>query len=241
MDTSPLDFFLTVPTPCGYLPDQASGAVVADPRRAVDPHTYGRLLERGFRRSGRLVYRPHCPACAACIPVRVPVARFAPSRSQRRVWRANQALRVVARPAAFDEAHYQLFRAYQRSQHQDTMVLGDDGEDPREGYRRFLVDADVDARLHEYRAGDRLVGVGVVDRVPVGLSSVYFFFDPAEARRSLGTYSILWEIEATRRLDLPYYYLGYWIRDCRKMAYKAAFQPLQYLVDGRWQGEAPPA
>jgi arginyl-tRNA--protein-N-Asp/Glu arginylyltransferase len=234
-----LDLYITTPAPCGYLPDRESVAVVADPGRMIDSPLYGVLLDRGFRRSGRAFYRPQCPECVACVPVRVPVDRFSPSRSQRRVWRANESLRVVARAPRFDEAHYRLFRHYQREQHGDTMQLVQEGEDLRSGYSRFLVESTVATRFYEYRVGERLVAVGVVDHLPQGLSTVYFFFDPAERARSLGTYSILWEIMETRRLGLPYYYLGYWIRECRKMVYKASFRPLEYLVGGQWQAEPP--
>lgn len=234
-----LDLYLTTPSPCGYVPGRESAAVVADPGRMIDSPLYGVLLDRGFRRSGRAFYRPQCPGCMACVPVRVPVDQFAPSRSQRRVWRANEALHVVAREPAFDEVHYQLFRRYQRDHHGDTMQLVHEGEDLRTGYSRFLVESPVATRFYEYHLGERLVGVGVVDHLPQGLSTVYFFFDPAERRRSLGTYSVLWEIAETRHLGLPYYYLGYWIHECRKMAYKATFRPLEYLVDGQWQAEPP--
>jgi arginyl-tRNA--protein-N-Asp/Glu arginylyltransferase len=234
-----LDLYITTPSPCGYLADRDSVSVVADPARMIDSPLYGVLVDRGFRRSGRAFYRPQCPECVACVPVRVPVDRFAPSRSQRRVWRANEGLDVVAREPCLDEAHYQLFRRYQREHHRDTMQLAREGEDPRTGYFRFLVETTVATRFYEYRLGDRLVAVGVVDHLPQGLSTVYFFFDPIEGRRSLGTYSVLWEITETRKLGLPYYYLGYWIRDCRKMAYKASFSPLEYLVNGQWQAESP--
>jgi len=239
MDGPPLDFFLTVPVPCGYLPNRESTSVVADPECAIGSELYGVLLDHGFRRSGRVVYRPRCAGCDACVPVRVPVARFLSSRSQRRVWRANQAVTVVTRQPRFHEAHYQLFRRYQRDQHGDTMAVGQDDDDPRAGYIRFLVQSTVDTVFHEYWIGERLAGVGVVDRLPQGLSTVYFFYDPESRRRSLGTYSVLWEIAETRRLGLPYYYLGYWIHDSPKMAYKARFQPLEYFVDGQWQTGPP--
>jgi len=234
-----LDFYLTMPAPCGYLPGRESTSVVADPECAIGGELYGLLLDRGFRRSGRIVYRPQCVGCDACVPVRVPVARFSPSRSQRRVWRANQAVAVATRQPRFHEAHYQLFRRYQREQHGDTMAIGEGDEDPRAGYTRFLVQSTVDTLFHEYWIGERLAGVGVVDRLPRGLSTVYFFYDPEVRRRSLGTYSVLWEITETRRLGLPYYYLGYWIRESRKMDYKVRFQPLEYWVAGRWQERAP--
>ena len=142
-----LDLYITTPSPCGYLSERDSVSVVADPGRMIDSPLYGVLLDRGFRRSGRAFYRPQCPECVACVPVRVPVDRFAPSHSQRRVWRANESLHVVSREPRFDEGHFELFRRYQRDQHGDTMQLCQEGEDPRSGYTRFLVDSTVATRL----------------------------------------------------------------------------------------------
>ncbi|RMF83076.1 MAG: arginyltransferase [Nitrospirae bacterium] len=231
----PVRFLLSAKSPCGYLPGRDSAAVVADPEAPLDGAAYATLLAYGFRRSGRLVYRPRCPGCRACVPVRIPVARFRPSRSQRRVWRRNRDLTVAVVPPRFRREHYDLFRRYQRDHHGDTMELARPGEPPEAGYHRFLVASPVATEHHEYRLGGRLVGVGVVDRLPAALSSVYYFYDPEEGRRSLGTYSVLWEVAYARRLGLAHHYLGYWIEACAKMRYKQRFQPLEWFDGAAWR------
>jgi len=235
----PPDLYLSLPHPCAYLPGRESTAILVDPDHPVTTEEYGGLLALGFRRSGSLVYRPRCAGCAACVPVRVVVDRFTPSRSQRRVWRRNRELTVVEGAPRFDEERYRLYRRYQRDQHDDTMEEAGPPTEARAAFSRFLVESPVATVHHDYRVDGRLVGVGVVDRLPAALSSVYYYFDPEAGGRSLGTYSILWEIDLCRRFGLPYHYLGYWVRDCPKMSYKARFQPLEYLVGGIWQTRPP--
>jgi arginine-tRNA-protein transferase len=111
-------------------------------------------------------------------------------------------------------------------------------QDSREQYRHFLLQSNVDSRLVEFRDQGVLRMVSIVDQLQDGLSSVYTFFDPEVKGASFGTYNILWQIERCRRLDLPYLYLGYWIAQSRKMAYKVRFQPMQGLIDGHWQAIA---
>lgn len=235
----PPDLYLSIPHPCAYLAGRESTAILVDPDHRLTTGEFGALLALGFRRSGSMVYRPRCEGCDACVPVRLRVADFVLSRSQRRVWRRNRDLTVTAGLPRFDEERYRLYRRYQRDQHDDAMEEPGPPAAARAAYRRFLVESPVATVHHDYRDGDRLVGVGVVDRLPGALSSVYYYFDPEAGRRSLGTYSVVWEIDLCRRLGLPYYYLGYWVHDCPKMAYKGRFQPLEYLVDGVWQSTPP--
>jgi len=235
----PPALYVSLPHPCAYLAGRESTAILVDPDHRVSTEEYDALLALGFRRSGTMVYRPRCVGCSACVPVRVRVEDFVPSRSQRRVWRRNRDLTVTTVEPRFDEERYQLYRRYQRDQHDDTMEEPGPPAEARASFRRFLVESPVATLHHDYRDGDRLVGVGVVDRLPTALSSVYYYFDQEAGRRSLGTYSVLWEIELCRRLGFPYHYLGYWVRDCPKMAYKGRFQPLEYLVGGIWQGRPP--
>jgi arginine-tRNA-protein transferase len=176
-------------------------------------------------------YRPYCDACSACVPVRVPVQRYQPNRSQRR----SQVLhgRLVARelPMTFREEHFALYQRYQAARHSG----GGMDQDSREQYAHFLLQSHVDSRLVEFRDGDSLRIVSIVDVLSDGLSSVYTFFDPDVAGASFGTYCIVWQITQCRILRLPYLYLGYWIRDSVKMAYKARFRPLEGRVDGLWR------
>ena len=212
--------------PCPYLPGRAASLeVFLLPR--LEPAQHLELLARGFRRSGLLLYRPRCPACAACIQVRVLTAEFRPTASMRRVWKRNRELRVEPGPLDPNDEKFELFCRYLDAQHDRQMAR------TREVFEDFLYSTCTDTHEIRYHLGERLVGVSIVDALPAALSSVYMFFDPAVGQRSLGTYSILWEIEHCRQAGWLHYYLGYYVADSRTMAYKARFRPQERLVDRR--------
>lgn len=214
--------------PCSYLPGRMARHEAFHVNR-LDSALYERLLASGFRRNGSVVYRPRCRGCHECRQMRVRVADFVPSSSMRRVLRRNADIRVEIAPCAFETGKHELFQRYLQRQH-DGSMSGD-----AESFRSFLCESPTDSVEFHYFAGARLVAVSVADRLPSGLSSVYMYFDPLEAARSLGTYSILWEIEHCRNAKLPYYYLGYLVSGCAKMSYKARFQPCEILVaHDRW-------
>jgi leucyl-tRNA---protein transferase len=225
-----LQFYATAPYPCSYLPDRAARSQVATPSHLIDSRVYSELVRLGFRRSGAFTYRPYCDHCHACVPVRVPVAAFNPSRSQRRSLRDREQMAVIRRDLTYDPAHYALYLRYQRLRHPG----GGMDQDSREQYQHFLLHSNVSTDLYEFRENGALRIVSLVDRLVDGLSSVYTFFEPEPPSASYGTFSILWQIELCRQLRLPYLYLGYWIRESPKMAYKAAFKPIEGLVAGKW-------
>ncbi|CAG0967951.1 Aspartate/glutamate leucyltransferase [Burkholderiales bacterium] len=226
-----LQFYATAPYPCSYLPDRAARSQVATPSHLIDTAVYSELVRLGFRRSGAFTYRPYCDSCRACVPVRVPVAGFRPSRSQRRAWSRHDRLEVRPRALSFVPEHYELYLAYQRSRH----CGGGMDQDSHEQYQHFLLHSNVDTTLFEFREAGVLRMISLVDRLADGLSSVYTFFDPAVAAASFGTYSVLWQIERCRNLGLPYLYLGYWIRESPKMAYKSQFRPVEGFLRGLWR------
>jgi arginine-tRNA-protein transferase len=226
-----LQYYLTAPYACSYLPEREARSQVATPSHLIDTSLFSELARMGFRRSGLYVYRPRCAACNACTPARVPVESFRIRRSQRRCLARNADVACVARPLRYDEAHYRLYRRYQSMRHPGG---GMDRDDP-EQYRAFLLSSRIDSQLLEFRLDERVIMVSLVDRLLDGLSAVYTFYDPDLAPRSLGVFNILTQIELAQRMGLDYLYLGYWIEGSPKMAYKAEYRPLEVLRAGTWQ------
>lgn len=228
---SSLQFYLTAPYPCSYLPDHMARSQVATPSFLINTQVYSELVRHGFRRSGTFTYRPRCDACRACVPVRVPVDAFVPNRSQRRAAQRHRNLEISLHTLKGGEEHFDLYQRYQAARHFNDNMESDSPEQ----YRNFLLQSHVDSTLAEFREGGILRMVSLIDILDDGLSSVYTFYDPDVVHASYGTFNVLWQIEQCRKLELKYLYLGYWIRESGKMAYKANFRPLQGLVEGEWK------
>lgn len=224
-------FFRSGPMPCPYLLGRVERKLFT---RLVGPQAgevNSALSRAGFRRSHDIVYRPVCPGCNACVPVRVPVALFEPNRTNRRILRDNATLTLEVVPAASTLEQFQLFALYQDARHNDSdmnrMTPGD--------FASMVDEGRVNTFMAETRdPAGRLHGAMLVDRLEDGYSAVYSFYDPDEPRRSLGTHLILAMIDRCRQEGLPYLYLGYWIEGSRKMEYKANFQPLEALGRDGW-------
>lgn len=232
--TQPLRFYLTPEHGCPYLPERTARTAFLEPGLRPDRRLHTALSASGFRRSGSHVYRPHCPGCNACIPIRIPVHEFRPDRNQRRILKRNADLTTHRQPARFDPAHFELYRQYQRHRHPAGEMQTDDPD----RYMQFLTADWAETEFVEFRKDGQLSAVAVTDRLDDGLSAVYTFFDPASSRRSPGIHAILWQIDTARAEGLEWVYLGYFIRECGKMNYKNRFRPYELYRDGAWQREA---
>jgi arginyl-tRNA--protein-N-Asp/Glu arginylyltransferase len=225
-----LKVYTTYPHSCSYLEDQEAVTLFVDPRQPVDKALYSKLSAIGFRRSGGHIYRPHCGDCSACIPARIPVASFEPSRQQRRTRSRNRELVVEYSKDISDTAAYELYRRYIEQRHAD----GDMYPPDREQYESFLSNEWGCTDYYRFYDQSKLIAIAVVDVLQDGLSAIYTFFDPDESKRSLGGFAVLWQVEKARELGLPYVYLGYWIRGCQKMAYKSEYRPLELYQNNSW-------
>jgi arginine-tRNA-protein transferase len=227
----PQFFYTTAPLPCPYLPGRTERKIVTELSGTEAEALHERLSRAGFRRSHNIAYAPVCPGCQACVPIRVVSEDFAPDRTQRRILRANADLTVSEMPARATAEQFTLFQRYQKNRHAD----GDMAAMGYYDYRAMIEDTPISTGLLEFRdAQDRLLGACLTDWLADGLSAVYSFFDTDQDRRSLGTFAVLWLIGRARSLGLPYVYLGYWVPESRKMAYKARFRPSEILMSGAW-------
>ncbi len=228
----PLRLFHTAEHACGYWPERQARDLVFDPGDPQLAARYPLALGWGFRRSGDLIYRPHCRHCHACTAVRIPAADFRANRSQRRCLERNADLEVRVRPAERDDELFALYQRYLGARHAGG---GMDGHGAAE-FDQFLLSKWGSSRFLDIRerAGGALLGVAVTDVVDDALSAVYTFYAPEAADRSLGTFAILQQIAWARREDKRYLYLGYWIDGHRKMDYKRRFRPLEAFDGQRW-------
>jgi arginyl-tRNA--protein-N-Asp/Glu arginylyltransferase len=229
-----LQFYVTTPYQCGYLPNKLAQSLIATPHHLVNTNVYNGLIQQGFRRSGKFVYRPHCEHCNACIAVRVVLKDFVPSRSQKRAFKLHADLSARILPLGYHQDHFELYARYQAARHAEPENFNAD-KDEAEQYRQFLCMSNVESLMVEFRdAANQLKILSVVDIARDGVSAVYTFYDTSDSKSSYGTYSIIWQTEWTKVLNLPYLYLGYWIADSEKMAYKQSFKPQEKLIDGEW-------
>lgn len=230
-DHSKLVFFASMAEPCSYLDDRDAVSAFANPHIDMDMQTYNELIQHGFRRSGGYVYRPHCPNCDECVSVRIPLIDQVFTRNELRTIRRNSDLTVKVLSSKFHEEHFALYERYINSRHNDGSMANPSKSD----YHRFLICDWSDTIFIEFRLNRQLIAVAVSDVLTTGLSAVYTFFDPKFTARSLGHFAILTQINEAKTRDMDYLYLGYWIKDCKKMSYKRRYQPLQEFINDQWR------
>ncbi|MDG6094548.1 arginyltransferase [Acetobacter sp. AN02] len=225
-------FYTTAPLPCPYLAGKTERKVVTDLSGPDADILHNRLSQAGFRRSHAIAYAPVCHQCSACIPIRLPVGRFRPDRTQRRIFRRNADTDCFDVPPCATTEQYELFRKYQSARHCSGDMVAMSFQD----YRGMVEETPVETCICEFRdAEGRLIAATLTDVLNDGLSAVYTFYDPDMQHRSLGTYAVMMLAEFARRQKLPYVYLGYWIAQSPKMAYKARFRPAEILIRGAWR------
>ena len=219
------------PQPCPYLDGRIARLPLRIPARPLTRAELDHRLVAGDRRQGIFLYHTHCPGCRACEPIRIEVARFRAGRSQRRTLLENdRRLRVEVGPPLADTRRVHLYNL-----HKQGRGLGS-GRSPIDidGYREFLVLTSCETFEIRYVLGEELIAVALVDRAEDSLSAVYCYYDPQFSSMSLGTYSILKQIELCRRWQLGYLYLGLYIAESEHMQYKARFLPHQRLLGNTW-------
>jgi arginine-tRNA-protein transferase len=224
-------FFTTAPLPCPYLPGRLERKIVTELSGFDAEDLHEQLSRAGFRRSHSIAYSPSCPGCNACVAVRIVVDEFRPKRSFQRILKQNGELIAQRVPAKATAEQYRLFSGYQEARHAggDMALMG------FYDYRSMVEDSPIQTFLVEFRRPDGILEAAcLTDLMTDGLSAVYSFFRSTPGN-SLGSYMILWLIEEARRANLPYVYLGYWISESEKMAYKARFGPLEAFGPGGWR------
>lgn len=230
---------MTPPTPCPYLPGQEERKVFTRLSGDDPAHLNDTLADMGFRRSQNIAYRPACVGCNACQSARIPAARFAPGKTLRRIQNRNRHVQLDAADSHATLEQYNLLRRYLTARHADGGMANMTAYD----YRMMVEESPLTTYVLEFRdpeprdpdRGGKLIAASITDIVGDGLSMVYSFFDPDYDQRSLGNYMVLRHVQLAREMGLGYVYLGYWIKDCRKMAYKARFKPVELLGADGWR------
>ncbi|WP_071058537.1 arginyltransferase [Pelistega sp. MC2] len=228
--------YLSAPYPCSYLPEQQARSQVVVPSHLVNTTIYAQLIQQNFRRSGEQVYRPRCDNCQACISVRLRTTEFVANKTQRRLYKRHQqelTAKLIHSPSYSNE-HFELYKHYQQTRHPETYEPTNKAD-----YENFLIRSYVDTRFIEFRSSDNVLRmVCIFDYLTDGLSAVYTFYD-TEYQGSLGTYAILYLSQLCQQWQLPYLYLGYWVKNSPKMNYKNKFAPLEYNWHGQWLSKQP--
>ena len=226
-----IKFYTTTEYNCSYIDKMDAQSLVVTPYKSINQNTFQDLIEKGFRRSGQYIYKPNCKSCTACIPIRLSVKKFLPSKTQKRTYKKHGYFKIREAPLSFKKNHFDLYLKYQNKRH--SFINNE--QNNLDDYNDFLIKSNVKSKLIEFWDGDLLKIISIVDIVSDGISAVYTFYDPDDDKVSYGTYSIIWLINWCKAHQLKYIYLGYWIGECNKMKYKTNFKPYELYIKGYWQ------
>ncbi len=220
------------PEPCPYLLGRVARMPLRRPLRLLTRPQLDERLSEGDRRCGEFLYRTQCSTCRACEPIRVDVEKFRASRSQRRTCkRGEQLLQLEISAPRSDDQHLALFNEHRAVRNLDHHT----GPLDRASYSAFLEDTCCETLEIRYQFESQLVAVAVMDVGETSLSAVYCFYNPRFRRLSLGTYSVLKQIELCQKWGKTYLYLGLYIADSIHMSYKSTYRPHERLIDGVWR------
>lgn len=230
-DPNQLQFYLTIPSPCPYLPDRMERKIFTQLDPLDGPHLNNYLTHAGFRRSQNVIYRPACETCRECRSLRVDVAGYKPSASLRRTLKRNADLTIETKFAVATDEQFDLLQRYLNDRHAGGGMTSMDFE----RYGMMVEECASETEITEYRTEDgTLIAAMLVDHLNDGMSLVYSFFDPTQSYRSLGNFMILNHIQRCQAMEQSYLYLGYWVPDSPKMSYKARFKPAEVLSYAGW-------
>lgn len=231
-DPNRLQFYLTIPSPCPYLPGRMERKIFTQLDPLTGPHLNNYLTHAGFRRSQNVIYRPACETCRECRSLRIRTNDFTPGKNFRRIINANKDLTVSTEEAFAKEEQYELLHRYLTTRHHG----GGMSEMDFIRYEMMVEECSAETEIVEYRDKENtLIAAVLIDRLQDGLSLVYSFFDPDASKRSLGNLMILDQIKRCQNQALPYLYLGYWVEGSPKMDYKARYQPCEILGSEGWR------
>lgn len=226
-----LKLYQSMPYRCSYLPDKTAHHFASDSSQILSTEIYSQLINLGFRRSGERIHRPNCLSCSQCISLRIPVKSFNPSRSQKRCLAKNSDLNLIINKSSDRARYYDLYADYILSVHPESEGM----HGVTDTFENFLFSGWSETFTIEFRLPcGELVCASVCDQLIQGWSAVYTFYHPRYSYRSLGTFSILKQIDLLQQQAFDYLYLGYWIRDCQKMNYKSKYKPCEGFIDNEW-------
>jgi len=229
--------FCTLDYECAYLPDRKTRMYyryIPNATRTLASE----LIRRGWRRFGHSYFHPICSGCSECKNIRIDVRNFKPSRSQKRAIKKNRDTHIYIQKPSLTYEHVELYNTFHKFKEQKSGWKFHE-MDVQTYYEEFVVGAHNFGKEVLYFRDDRLVAVDLIDILDDGISSIYFFYDPAYEKLSLGIYSLLVQLQLAKNLGLQWIYLGYWVRGCRSFAYKTQFKPYEVLEGFPPLGEEP--